>query len=168
MRDVNTAKQLLWGINRLLKALLATANLLLAQSEWINSAYRLSIFKPTQDFLLKRLLNKSIHTDAIIYTKTFIYFIPFIIHSAYAAHIAKQRYKMKLHDIFVVEVHSAQVFLFRSLKQTEHGPLLSLLHCITQSVQDILLLWGWLNHLRQGLKVTWNETLWHYWFPQRR
>lgn len=34
-----------------MKALLATANLLLAQSEWINSAYRWSILKPAQGFL---------------------------------------------------------------------------------------------------------------------
>lgn len=74
-----------------------------------------------------------------------------------ASYAAKQRYKTRLHDVIDVEVlflHSPQVFLFKSLIQTEHSPLLSLLHYITPSVQDFSLLWGCLNHLRQGLKVT--------------
>lgn len=42
------------------------------------------------------------------------------------SYAAKQRYKTELHDVIDVEVlflHSPQVFLFKSLIQTEHSPL---------------------------------------------
>ncbi len=42
------------------------------------------------------------------------------------------------------------MFLFKSLKQTEHGPLLSLLHCITPSVQDMFVALGMIESSEVG------------------